>query len=328
MKASVRLYTALVASLLLASVASAANAADRLLSAIPADAASVGMVKIDSMKASSLTSRLFAEADKASVDGDAERFLRETGLKVTEDVDTVIFAMSPRDNGTKADVLVAAAGRFDIAKLAAAAVSRGAVKKTASGRTYFLAQEPGSNDAGAVAFYDKGLVLAGTETAVIESLASLQKGGSRFLAASGLAPELSRIDRNADAWVLLDVQRAARLAHMPKAPSGSPVTPESLGNAIKRVSTFAMWANTTDDALAFGASAVSGDDETRQMLEDMLRGLTATWRMAASEKHPDLVKIIRGFDIANGGGAVSIQGSIPAEFLKNFAKKVEQHASK
>lgn len=324
-----RFSTAVVTTLALTASAFAGGAADRLLSIVPADAASVGMVKVDAMKSSPLTARLFSEADKVSVDGEAERFFRETGLNLTQDVDTLVFAMSPRDNGTKADVLVAAAGRFDVAKLSAAAADRGAVKKMFGDRAYFTGGESSkSDDTAAVAFYDKNLVLAGTEDAVTGALSNLAKGGSRFTAASGLAHELGRIDRAADCWVLLDVQRAARMAHTPKGPSSSPVTPASLGVAIKRVSTFAMWANASDDSLAFGASAVSNDSETRAMIEDMLRGLTATWRMAAQEKHPELVSIIRGFDIENGRDAVSIEGKIPAEFLKNFAKKVEQHASK
>lgn len=327
MKSFARLSTVVVSTLLLTASTFAANASDRLLSVVPADAASVGMVKVDSMKTSTLTSRLFAEADKASADGDAERFLRETGLKVTEDVDTLVFAMSPRLNTTQADVLVAAAGRFDVAKLSAAAAARGAVKKSANGRTYFVAGMDG-NDEGAVCFYDKNLVLAGTESAVVKAMSTMQSGGSNFAAASGLGHELSRIDRNADCWVLLDVQRSARLAHMPKAPQSSTFSAESLGSAIKRVSTFALWANTKDESLSFGASAVSSDSETRELLEDMVRGLAATWRMAAQEKHPELVNIIRSFEIANGNGAVSINGSVPAEFLKNFAKKIEHHAAK
>ena len=63
------------------------------------------------------------------MDGDAAKFLAETGLHPVDDVDLVVFAAV---NGTKGNALVACEGRFEPQKLAAAAVSRGAEARTAS----------------------------------------------------------------------------------------------------------------------------------------------------------------------------------------------------
>lgn len=302
--------------------------ADRLLTIVPVDAASVGMVRVDALRAGTLTSRLFAETDKLSMDGEAYELLKETGLKLTEDIDAVVFAMSPSAAGTqKPEMLVAASGRFDVARLGGAVARRGGIRKQVGNITYYLMPES-SGDSPAVCFYDKNLVLAGSESSVVEAIQTVKSGGSKFLAASGIGLELGRIDRDADCWMLMDVQRSIRLQNRPDAPKNSHLPSDTVNAAMKRVSTLAVWASDSDEALTFGATAVSSDQETRELLADMLRGLTASWRMAAQEKHPELVSVIRGFDINTGSDSVWIKGSVPAAFLKNFAKRVEQQAAK
>src|SRR5207249_7734122 len=79
---------------------------------------------------SPLSSTLFQQTDKMSVDGDAAAFLKDAGLAPTKDVDVLVFSTSPRTNlGNEADVLIAADGRFNVERLTAALIARGAVKK-------------------------------------------------------------------------------------------------------------------------------------------------------------------------------------------------------
>jgi hypothetical protein len=49
--------------------------------------------------------------------------------------------------------------------------------------------------------------------------------------------------------------------------------------------------------------------------------LTAAWRMAAQEKKPELVDVIRRFKIGEERDAVTIEGSIPTAMLTDFAKR-------
>ncbi|HEY5611333.1 MAG TPA: hypothetical protein VIL97_09015, partial [Thermoanaerobaculia bacterium] len=64
------------------------------------------------------------------------------------------------------------------------------------------------------------------------------------------------------------------------------------------------------------------DAETSQLIEETLRGLMAMWRMAAQEKHPEWVSVIRGFEIDRNADGISIKGSVPAGLLKETQKKI------
>ncbi|MFP5246468.1 MAG: hypothetical protein ACLGH0_07210, partial [Thermoanaerobaculia bacterium] len=106
-----RTCAALVALL---SLALPVLAKDAALDLVPANAVTVGMVKLADMRTSPLSSVLFQQTDKMSADGDAAKFLAETGLQPTKDVDVLVVATAPRTNhGSEADVLVIAEGRFN-----------------------------------------------------------------------------------------------------------------------------------------------------------------------------------------------------------------------
>jgi hypothetical protein len=294
-----------------------ALAKDDALSLVPANAVTVGMVKLADMRTSPLSALLFEHTDKMSTDGEAERFLNETGLSPTKDVDTLVVATSPRTNlGSEADVLVIAEGRFDAAKLTAALVNRGAVKK---GNYLTLPEEKGEQ--GAVAFPTASLAIAGTERAVIAALAARASGGTGFRARGALAQDYTRIDPNATAWALVDVTRAARLAkagsiHTGKGPSG-----DALQAALRTVSTLGVWAKDKGNALELGAFGLSSDSETLQLLEDTIRGGLSALRLAAREKAPEMVTVIRNFDVSRKNDAVLVEGSIPAAQLREIMAK-------
>jgi hypothetical protein len=315
------LFRALVALVAVAALALPAMAKDDALSLVPANAVTVGMVKLADMRTSPLSSLLFEHTDKMSSNGEAEKFLSETGLSPTKDVDVLVVATSPRTNlGSEADVVVIAEGRFNAERLTAALVARGAVKKA----NYLLLPENDDkhgDENGAVAFPSASIVVAGNERAVIAALAARTSGGTGFQARGSLGQDLARLDRNATAWALVDVARAARLTkggniHTGKGPSG-----EALQAAIRTVSTVGVWAKDKGNALELGAFGLSNDAETLQLLEDTIRGGLSALRLAAREKAPEMVTVLRSFDVSTKKDAVLIEGSIPASSLREMMAK-------
>lgn len=304
--------------------------AGEALTLVPPDAVSVGVANIAQFRNSPIAGKLFAQADRMTVDGEAAKLLAETGLKPSEDIDVVTFALLPKEgDATDAEALVLVEGRFDPEKIAAAMVARGAVRKTgATGAWYLLpAEHEGADSADhkpAVAFVRKGLMMAGSEGAVLEALGYAKNGGSSFASAGALAPELSRVDPKASAWMLVDVPRMTRLHDEPNWQGDSDHPGRALVQSMKRVSTVALWTTDQGDALSFGVLAISGDAETRQLLEDAARGALATWRLAASEKDPQLVDAIRAFAVKQDGTGVSLTGSITGETLKKFTERHRQ----
>jgi len=294
------------------------------LSLIPNDAVTVGVVKLADLRQSPLATTLFKQTDAVSSNGDAEKFLEDAGLQPSKDIDVLVVSTSAKSNlgSGEAEVLVAADGRFNVERLSAALTKRGAVKKNG----YFIlpkeAAEHGKQ--GVVAFPDSHLALIGSESAVSEALASRANGGTTFFAASGLGRDVSRIDTHATAWAIVDVPRASRLTNSPHVPSKSSQA-EALASAIKNVSTVALWATDSGDALKLGAFGITHDADTLQLIEDTLRGMLAAMRLAVQDKSPDMVNVLRKFDVSHTSDTVQIVGSVPAETLKSFVAK--QHAA-
>ena len=297
-----------------------ALAKDDALSLVPANAVTVGMVKLQEMRSSPLSSMLFEHTDKMSTDGEAEKFLADAGLAPTKDVDVLVVATAPRTNlGSEADVLVIAEGRFNVERLTNALIARGAVKKGA----YLITpdKEDDDHDRGAVAFPSASLALAGTERAVAAALEARANGGTSFRSANGLGMDLARVDRSATAWALIDVTRAARLAKGGSINTGKGQPGEALAAAIRTVSTVAVWAKDTGGALELGAFGLSNDAETLELLEDTVRGALSAMRLAVKDKSPEMVSVLRRFDVTRKEGSITVEGSIPAGTLREMMAK-------
>jgi hypothetical protein len=318
---SIRLFvtTALVLALAGAHELHASEA--RLLSLVPNDAVSVGLVKVEEMRRSPTAQRIIGQMNRSGHEGDAEQFLREAGLKPSEDLDVLLFAVSASPTPGKPQMLVAAAGRFDPSRLSATLLSRGAVAKNAAGVSYLVPpqSESGPENA-AVSFVDRNLVIAGNERAVVAAIGALRGGGTQF-GSSPLGREMRRVGSNASGWLLFDVQRSSALNTGARMPGATPFGDQAFA-AIRNISIVALWANESREGLEFGSTAITTDDETRDLLADMLRGLLATWRMAAQEKQPEMVRVVRRFKVASGRDAVTLTGSVPAAMIEEFSSRV------
>jgi hypothetical protein len=307
---------ALAATALLAFPALAKTDAQSL---IPSDAVTVGVVHLDEMRSSPLSGALFQQTDKITADGDAAQFLLDAGLKPSQDVDVVVVATTPKTSlGKETDVMIAADGRFNVDRLSAALVTRGAVK---SGGYFLLPEKKESSDTskrGAVAFPNAHLAIIGTEDAVKSALAAYTAGGTNFATSGALGHDMSRIDPKATAWALVDVVRAQRIVGSPHLSANSQAG-AAVNTALKNVSTVAIWALDTGDSVKLGAFGLSNDEETLQLLEDTLRGALSAMRLAIQDKQPDMVSVLRRFTVSRGNGSVTISGSVPAETFKKYA---------
>lgn len=302
------------------------------LSLVPADSSTVAVVRLSDLRESPLASKIFADADRMTTDGDAARFLEDAQLNPKKDVDVVVIA-AKATSGRTGSALVMFEGRFDPDRLAAAAVGRGAVRRTTPTGDYYLIQKHHGDNGqpAAVAFVGPSQVIAGTETVVAQALADRQSGGTGFASGAGLGRELKRVDQGATMWVLVDVNRypsfARRSARVEASGEGNPEPAQAILGAMKSVSLIAVQAKTSGDSLEFSATGLSSDAETRELLEDSLRGLMAMWRLAAQEKSPELVSVLRKFNVSSDGDSVSIRGTVPGSLLRTFAAHAKHKKS-
>jgi hypothetical protein len=309
----------------------AAAATDSALALVPADAASVGVIHVADLRTSPLAARVFSDTDKLTVDGDAAHFLAEARLNPKEDVDTVVAAGSPKGAGGSAGWgLVLFEGRFDAGALGAAIASRGAERKSTPAGDYFLLPDKGQHAArhepGAIAFASNHLVIAGNEASVVAALAQRSAGGTAFRSGAGLGRHLGRIDSGASAWALVDVTRipakdsAMRHAQVQAHGNGMDAA-ATLVSSMKSVSLLALQATAKGDALKLNATGLASDEETAGLMEDALRGVLAAWRLAAQEKSPDTVAVLRKFTVTRDKSTVSISGTLPGATVRALAEK-------
>jgi hypothetical protein len=287
------------------------------LALVPADAATVAVLKWNELKQTPLGERVLRNLDHISADDDAARFFRETGLTPSEDIDTITVAMSPGRRDESALVLFE--GRFDLARISKALTARGArPEQSGVGELYRLPGHDGED--GAVALVNRNLLVCGSEAAVKAALARRESGGEGGLGSGiGLGKALSRVDRDASAWALVDLTRMPRHDAEASSESGRDGEPaRAVIGAMKSVSLLALQTKVHGDALDFQAAGVASSDDDRQNLEDALRGVLAMWRMAVQDKSPELVPVIRKFQVENDGDAVSIRGTLPGTFLRSL----------
>jgi hypothetical protein len=320
---SLRFPLLVLAAALCALPASAAKKNDDALSLVPGDAAAVAVVRWNEVRSSALGAKLLSETDHVTADGDAARFMAEARLNPKEDVDVIVIAGSPAAAGSNAGTgLVLFEGRFDTDRLSSALVARGGERKSAPGGDYVLL--PRGSDSGnhgkpgAVAFASSHLTIAGDEASVIEALARRNAGGADFASRAALGRNFSRIAPDASAWALIDVKRFP-MAQRARA-EGSGQAGELI-SALKSVSVVALQAAVRGEAIDISAAGVTDNDETRQLMEDSIRGVVAMWRLAVQEKSPEAVAMLRRFKIGNDGQAVTVKGTLTGDFLRSLSDK-------
>ena len=140
------------------------------------------------------------------------------------------------------------------------------------------------------------------------------------MAAGGLARDLGRIDPHATAWAIVDVARAKRFADGPHVSANS-TSGAAINSALRTVTTVALWATDNGDALKLGAFGLSNDPETLQLVEDTLRGALSAMRLAVQDKQPDLVSVLRRFNVSRTDDSVTISGSVPAATFREYMDK-------
>lgn len=338
MKYAKRFLVILAGAASLTALAAGPKSAPGALALVSADATAAGMVRFDRLKASPASARLFREADGIGADGEAAKFLREAGLDPRKDVDSVTFSMKSDPESGRESVLVAFEGRFNPSALSEAAVSRGAVRIDAAPAAYYRLPESAegskefaghsSDGPGAVAFLNPHLILAGSEHALLSALDESSLGHMGLSSTSNLGRALSRLDTNAAAWAIVDATklRSARAGSRSGRESDSPV--RGVEAALKSVTLMAFQADTTDSGISISATGLSPDREALDNMQDVLKGVLAAWRMAAQEKNPELVSMIRRFSVSKSDESVTISGTLPASFFEEMRDHAHHEAGK
>ena len=91
---------------------------------------------------------------------------------------------------------------------------------------------------------------------------------------------------------------------------------------MKSVQLLALQATAKGDALKLARDRPRRATTRRAgLMEDALRGVLAAWRLAAQEKSPDTVSVLRKFAVTRDGTTVSISGTLPGAAVRALAEK-------
>ncbi len=289
------------------------------LALVPSDSIAVAVVSLDRLRSSDLAPSLFHEADEITVDGKAAAFLKDAGLDPKRDVDVAVFSLCAGGRD-EAQPLVAFEGRFDPASLSAATASRGGTRIDGAIPYFRLPASADSKghrgDPGAVAFLSSRVVLAGSEPALLHALDLYSSGRSGLPSKGALGGMVAKVDPASSAWVVVDAARARELKEASASHESAEGPAATVYSALRSVSWVVFQANLSSGGVDVKATGLSSDEDARQNIEDVLKGMIAAWRMAVQSKSPELVSALRKFTVTRDNQGVTIAGRIPAELFK------------
>ncbi len=156
------------------------------------------------------------------------------------------------------------------------------------------------------------------------ALAARAAGGTGFTDGAGLGAQLDRVDGNATGWLLVDRSKLPEAKGSITISGNDGDAARNVIGAMNLVSTFALEMTVKGDAIRLSGAGYSDDTETRELLEDALRGILAAMRIASQEK-PEVVSALRKFKVGSDRNAVTISGTLDGATIKALAAAKDAH---
>lgn len=295
-----------------------------LLGLVPTDARAVVAVDVAALKAEPSAQQwlLDHQAAWSRVDDDATRFLSEAGLDPMRDVDLMLFAVA--GSGTEQRPLALFAGRYDPATLGAALQARGAQLVALGSLTAYRLGDADEEDQPALIRITPDLVLVGTAQTLTQAYEP-HTGSPQVVAAETADRHL---DLAAPFWMAVAVPE--RAAEPPsEAAAAAEASPEeramlAVAAASASIRRVAAWAR-LDESLRVHAFATADTADNASLFRDAVKGALAAMRLAAQDREPDLVDVLRGVAVDTAGNSVEVAAELPIDLLQRLARDTHRH---
>ena len=276
------------------------------LAFVPSNATAVAYADMRAVMASEFRRRL----RQIAPDGvGREQLERHLGLNVERDIDRVLMFWVPEPDGGSegggseggGSGLSLFAGRFDAARLEAAARSRGAAVSDENGIRLVSLDVDGVGPL-AMAFLQPGLTAVG-EPAAVRRVARRGAGEAGLVADEGMTRLLGRVDTRSSAWAV------GRLTD----PGLFDWVPDTVSRQLPAVTAFAVQAR-IDSGLGVALTVEGRDEQAAQNLRDVVRGFVALTRLQAFGA-PELQAILDSLETGGTGTSVTLSFRVSAEAL-------------
>lgn len=238
----------------------------------------------------------------------AERseFEEKTGLRIDQDIDSVVAAFFPGEAVTERhdrSAVVLARGRFEASRLEALALEHGGTAEDYKGKRLLSHQGQSRPEAGAMAlgFVEPDLVALGSLEAV--KLAIDAGADNRNVMSNNELMRLVAELDNSNAWAVGRFDALAREAQLPS----------DLQSQLPAV-TFFSAAGHVNGGVNGVLNAEARDDAAAQDLRDVVRGFLAMARLQSGSR-PGIQQMVDSLQLSGEGKTVVLSFNIPSEFF-------------
>lgn len=260
---------------------------------VPADAQILGFANVRAVMDSEVRRKLMEMHTGAD---NADRFQERTGINVTQDIDSVVAAVTSEVSDGHGPPLVLARGRFDQVRLEGFAREEGGVVEDYKGIRLI------THDNFGVAFVEPGLVALGAPAAVHRAIDTKQAGSANITGND----ELMRLVKQVDGGTVWGVARFDAMTGVR--------IPQEVKDRLPAISWFSI-KGVVNDGIEGLVSAEARDDQAAQDLRQVVQGFVALGRMQAGPNHPEIAAFLNSLQLTGQGRTVSVGFSVPAAMI-------------
>jgi hypothetical protein len=282
---------------------------------LPSTASLVGAVDVREIMTSDLRQRLRQVMGGEAQDNGRRQFQELTGINFETDIERIVAGLDSAGAGNNG--LVVARGTFDDVKIEALMREHGAQVQDYKGKRLIIAPHFGENDFDkfsnenrppspappanlALTFMEPGLVAFGSSPLVQHAIDLHAAGGDSAATNEELVAHVRELE-GGNAWVVgrFDVLRAkAKL-------------PDIVANQLPPITWFGFRGH-VDGGLQARVTAEARDDESANMLRDVVRGFLALAKLQTSSK-PEFQHFVQSLQLGGTGKTVSLSLDVPAQ---------------
>jgi hypothetical protein len=260
---------------------------------VPANAQMLGFANVRAVMDSEVRRKLM-DLHQGADSGD--RFQERTGINITQDIDSVVAAVTPEVAEGKGPPLVLARGRFDQVRLEGLAREEGGVVEDYKGIRLV------THDNFAVAFVEAGLVALGVPAVVRRAIDTKQAGNGNVTSND----EVMGMVKQVTGGTVWGVARFDALTGMR--------IPAEVKDRLPAISWFSA-KGIIDGGIEGLISAEARDDKAAQDLRQVVQGFVALGRMQAGPNHPEIADFLNSIQLTGQGRTVSLGFSIPPAMI-------------
>jgi hypothetical protein len=266
------------------------------LSYLPADTSGVAFANVRDIMNSEFRRKLSGVMPAGH---GKHQLLADTGIDLEQDIDSVLAGIHRGQSPGVPVVLLR--GRFDAARIASVATSRGASVEQHQGRTVLVFQHEGQTSP-ALAFLEPGLIALG-------NAAALRRAIDTAVANTSVVdqPELMKlvagVNGAGNAWVI------GRLDAL----SEHQAVPDQVARMLPDV----QWVSASFDvgqAVMGRVRAETADAAAGEQLRSVVNGAVAAGRMV-SANDPRLAAVLNSIQTGGSGTTVEVSFTVPPEML-------------